>query len=127
MVGEDAFFPEGGARRGSLPLLLLKVTRMGIAGLINTFLKSLSVKIIYDRVTIGRNPDLKPKITQALETFAGNPYHPYLRTHKLSGKLRGLWAFVVAYDCRIVFQFLDEQNVLLIDIGKHDEVYWTFS
>jgi len=29
----------------------------------------------------------------------------------------------VAYDCRVVFQFLDERNVLLIDIGKHDEVY----
>jgi len=69
------------------------------------------------------NPDLKPKITQALETFIDNPHHLSLRTHKLSGKLRGLWAFIVAFDCRIVFQFLDEQNILLIDIGKHDEVY----
>ncbi len=68
-------------------------------------------------------PDLKPKIAKALETFVVDPYHPSLKTHKLSGKLRGLWAFVVAYDCRIVFQFLDKQNVLLIDIGKHDEVY----
>jgi mRNA-degrading endonuclease YafQ of YafQ-DinJ toxin-antitoxin module len=56
-------------------------------------------------------------------TFTDNPHHHSLRTHKLSGKLRGLWAFVVAYDCRVVFQFLDERNVLLIDIGKHDEVY----
>ncbi len=40
-----------------------------------------------------------------------------------SGKLKGLWAFVVAYDCRVVFQFLDDQDVLLLDIGKHDEVY----
>lgn len=69
------------------------------------------------------SPDLKHKIARALETFVDNPYHPSLRTHKLSGNLKGLWAFVVAYDCRIVFQFLDDQNVLLIDIGKHDEVY----
>jgi len=81
-----------------------------------------SFKRAYKRVTTA-NPDLKPKIAQAVETFVDNPYHPSLRTHKLSGKLRGLWAFVVAYDCRVVFQFLDEQNVLLIDIGKHDEVY----
>ena len=56
-----------------------------------------SFKKAYKRVTTA-NPDLKPKIAQALETFVDNPYHPSLRTHKLSGKLRGLWAFVVAYD-----------------------------
>jgi addiction module RelE/StbE family toxin len=81
-----------------------------------------SFKRAYKRVAAA-NPDLKPRIAQALETVVANPHHPSLRTHKLSGKLRGLWAFVVAYDCRIVFQFLDEQNILLIDIGKHDEVY----
>jgi len=81
-----------------------------------------SFKRAYKRV-VAANPDLKSRIAQALETFVANPHHPSLKTHKLSGKLRGLWAFVVAYDCRIVFQFLDEQNVLLIDIGKHDEVY----
>jgi addiction module RelE/StbE family toxin len=81
-----------------------------------------SFKKAYHRITAS-NPNLKPKIMQAMETFVANPYHPSLKTHKLSGKLKGLWAFVVAYDCRIVFQFLDEQNILLIDIGKHDEVY----
>ena len=45
------------------------------------------------------NPELKPKLSQALETFAANPLSPPLRTHKLSGKLKGLWAFVIAYDC----------------------------
>lgn len=81
-----------------------------------------SFKRAYKKVTAA-NPDLKPKISQALETFVDNPHHPTLKTHKLSGKLKGLWAFVVAYDCRIVFQFSDKQDVLLIDIGKHDEVY----
>ena len=81
-----------------------------------------SFKRAYKKVTVA-NPDLKPKIAQALKTFADNPLHPSLRTHKLSGKLKGLWAFVVAYDCRVVFQFLDDQDVLLIDIGEHDEVY----
>jgi mRNA interferase YafQ len=81
-----------------------------------------SFKKAYRRI-VAFNPDLKPKIVQALNIFIENPYHPSLRTHKLSGKLKGLWAFVVAYDCRIVFQFLDEKNILLIDIGKHDEVY----
>ena len=81
-----------------------------------------SFKRAYKKVTAA-NPELKTKIAQALEVFISNPYHPSLRTHKLSGKLKGLWAFVVAYDCRVVFQFLDDQDALLIDIGKHDEVY----
>jgi len=81
-----------------------------------------SFKRAYKNVTAA-NPDLKQKIAQALESLADDPFHPSLRTHKLSGKLKGLWAFVVAYDCRVVFQFLDDQDVLLIDIGKHDEVY----
>ena len=46
-----------------------------------------------------------------------------LRTHKLSGKLEGLWAFSVDEDCRVVFEFIGEDRVLLIDIGSHDEVY----
>jgi len=81
-----------------------------------------SFKRAYKNVTAA-NPDLKQKIAQALESLADDPFHPSLITHKLSGKLKGLWAFVVAYDCRVVFQFLDDQDVLLIDIGKHDEVY----
>ena len=79
-------------------------------------------KRAYKKVAVA-NPELKSKAAEALETFVDNPYHPSLRTHKLSGRLKGLWAFVVAYDCRVVFQFLDDQDVLLIDIGKHDEVY----
>jgi mRNA interferase YafQ len=73
--------------------------------------------------TVTADPDLKSKISNVLEIFCQDPHRSSLKVHKLSGKLHGLWSLVVAYDCRIVFEFLDEQNVLLIDIGKHDEVY----
>jgi len=48
--------------------------------------------------------------------------------HKLHGKLIGLWACQVEYDCRIVFAFEKEPEnkeelIVLVDIGKHDEVY----
>ncbi|EHJ14273.1 hypothetical protein CWATWH0003_1047 [Crocosphaera watsonii WH 0003] len=51
-----------------------------------------------------------------------------MRTHKLKGKLSGAWACTVEYDCRIVFCFEQNQETLeeeinLIDIGTHDEVY----
>jgi mRNA interferase YafQ len=44
------------------------------------------------------------------------------------GKLEGLWSCSIAYDCRIIFNFSQDEQVLeifilLIDIGTHDEVY----
>ena len=69
------------------------------------------------------NEDLKKKFWTAMEVFSRAPFHPRLRTHKLTGKLDGLWAFSVVYDCRVIFKFLNKNDVLLIDIGSHDEVY----
>jgi proteic killer suppression protein len=66
---------------------------------------------------------LKKRFWKAMELFSRNPFHPKLRTHKLSGKLEGLWAFTVAYDCRVVFKFLNGDEVLLVDVGGHEEVY----
>jgi len=58
-----------------------------------------------------------------MELFSQNPFNPKLRAHKLTGRLEGLWAFSVAYDCRAIFRFLTKDEILLIDIGSHDEVY----
>jgi addiction module RelE/StbE family toxin len=68
------------------------------------------------------------RILQILDELARDPFHPGLRTHKLSGQLRGLWACTVEYDCRIVFTFepdpdTGEDLIVLIDLGTHDEVY----
>jgi prevent-host-death family protein len=39
------------------------------------------------------------------------------------GKLRGLWAFSVTRDIRIIFEFLNGDEVLFHDIGSHHRVY----
>ncbi len=72
---------------------------------------------------IASNKKLKSKFEENLKLFAINPFNPLLRTHKLSGILKDCWAFAVDYDFRIIFKFLTENKVLLIDIGTHDEVY----
>ena len=74
------------------------------------------------RRMLQRDPRLKRAIQQALRTFADDPFAASLRTYKLSGQLEGLWAFTVRHDCRVVFQFIDG-DTLLVDIGTHDEVY----
>lgn len=72
---------------------------------------------------VRNNSRLKKKFWEKMEIFLENPFFPQLRTHKLSGKLAGQWAFSVDNDCRIVFEFVGEDRALLIDVGSHDEVY----
>ncbi len=72
---------------------------------------------------ISSNKKLQDKFKEAIITFSNNPFDTKLKTHKLSGILKGNWAFSVEYDCRVVFKFLTENKVLLIDIGSHEEVY----
>lgn len=88
------------------------------------------IKITWDqgfkrtyRKKVKNDPDLRERFWRAMELFSRNPFHQKLRTHKLSGKLEGLWAFSVSYDCRVVFEFLNGDEVLLVDIGGHEEVY----
>jgi len=73
--------------------------------------------------SVKSNPEIEEKFWKLLGLFEKDPFHPALKTHKLSGKLKGQWAFVVEYDCRVVFEFMKKNEALLIDIGKHDEVY----
>ena len=58
-----------------------------------------------------------------MEIFINEPYHPQLRTHKLSGQLKDLWSFSIDYDIRVIFYFVDKQHVIFENIGSHDEVY----
>ncbi len=55
--------------------------------------------------------------------FRADAFDPRLHTHKLSGRMEGLWAFSVTHDIRIVFEFLAGDEVLFHSIGSHDVVY----
>jgi len=75
------------------------------------------------RKKVKNDAELKDRFWEAAEIFVKDPFHSRLRTHKLTGKLEGLWAFSVSFDCRVIFKFLSKTEILLIDIGGHDEVY----
>lgn len=70
-----------------------------------------------------KHPRLKNKFRQQLTQFSNNPHHPSLKTHSLSGQLKNCWAVSITFKYRLVFKFVDDNKVLLIDIGTHDEVY----
>lgn len=52
--------------------------------------------------------------------FLSNPFHSSLRTHKLSGKMSGYYAFSISYQYRVIFRYIDTDFVLFLDIGTHD-------
>ena len=63
------------------------------------------------------SPDRIKKILYLIKT---NPHHPSLRLHKLSGTNN--FAASVDRNIRIILHF-DNDIVVLMRIGSHDEVY----
>ncbi|MEH2462357.1 MAG: type II toxin-antitoxin system mRNA interferase toxin, RelE/StbE family [Nostoc sp.] len=77
---------------------------------------------------IRKNPPLEETIIEVVELLVTDPFALTLKSHKLKSDLEGLWACWVEYDCRIIYTFQpnpdeDEDMIVLIDIGTHDEVY----
>lgn len=73
-------------------------------------------------------PELHEKIMATLQLLMKDTRDPILRIHKLHGRLEGLLACSVEYDLRIVFDIMEnpktnQEELLLIDIGTHEEVY----
>lgn len=76
------------------------------------------------RKFLARHPDLHPRLAETLAQLVSDPFQPSLKLHALSGKLQGLQAVSITYSYRLTLTLqLTEHEVLLIDIGSHDEVY----
>jgi mRNA-degrading endonuclease YafQ of YafQ-DinJ toxin-antitoxin module len=80
------------------------------------------------RRLIGKNPALQPTIETALRRMAVDVNDPRLKTHHLSGHLKGLHACSAGYDCRIVFSRQKHpktgaETLILVNLGSHEEVY----
>ena len=83
---------------------------------------SSSFKRAYKKRIKGNNR-LELKFWERVEVFTQDPFTRLLKTHRLSGELQDLWSFSIEYDIRVIFYFSDEDRVVFVDIGKHDEVY----
>ena len=78
--------------------------------------------------TVRRHPELRPRVERTLQQLAEDPFHPTLHSHKLKGEFAGAWACTVDYDNRILFAFVQnpqsgEEEILLLTMGTHDQVY----
>ncbi len=73
---------------------------------------------------IKKHPDVLKRYIKAMELLEINPYHSSLRLHKLEGKLKNYCSISITMEYRIVIDFIIKKNeIVLIDIGLHDEVY----
>lgn len=73
---------------------------------------------------IKQHPDLQRKFAQTLRDLEQDPFHPHLKCHPLSGKLKGMHAIRLTEGYRITLTiFVTEREILLLDIGSHDQVY----
>jgi addiction module RelE/StbE family toxin len=72
----------------------------------------------YERLPkhVKRIQDRKEKL------FRENPFHPSLKTHKLKGKYKDFYSYSVTRDYRVLFRFLNGDEVIFYDIGTH-EIY----
>lgn len=71
-----------------------------------------------------KHPDLKDRFGKIVEDLQTDPFQPKLALHPLSGKLSGIHAVSLAYSYRITITvMISEKEIILLDIGSHDEVY----
>jgi mRNA interferase YafQ len=71
-----------------------------------------------------RHPDLVGVLEDVLKQLEDDPRHARLRLHRLSSKHRDEHAVSLTYSHRIVLVLrIEEGDILLLDIGSHDEVY----
>ncbi len=71
-----------------------------------------------------KHPELINKYGEILENLQIDPFHTALKTHKLKGNLNDFYACRLSYEYRIVcIIIVPDDEITLVDIGSHDEVY----
>lgn len=77
-----------------------------------------------ERRFLKRHPDLRDRYHKTLTVLEADPFHPSLRLHPLKGNLAGLHAVSISFQYRIVLELeIREQEIILISVGSHGEVY----
>lgn len=63
---------------------------------------------------------IKEDFGNKIYLFKKHPFDSMLGTHKLQGNLSSYYAFCLRNGYRVLFEFEDANNVLLVNIGSHD-------
>lgn len=66
--------------------------------------------------------NLLGEIIQRVDLLKNEKNHGPLKVHKLKGKLKGRYSFSVDHKNRIVFNYIDDKTIYLLNFGGH-EIY----
>jgi addiction module RelE/StbE family toxin len=70
------------------------------------------------------HPRIQEKAVGKMRIFEeSKSFDSRLEIHKLHGKQKDEWAYSIDRSYRISFIFLNENNVLYLNVGTHDELY----
>ena len=72
---------------------------------------------------IKSNKKLDYIFRKRVEQFVTDPECRELRNHQLIGKKRGIYSFWITGDMRCLYQWIDKERVLFLDVGSHNQVY----
>lgn len=76
------------------------------------------------RKFLKKHPDLQERFAQVVDNLQQDPFAPHLAYHPLGGKLKGVQAVSITDSYRPTLTIvLSEKEIILLDIGSHDEVY----
>jgi mRNA-degrading endonuclease YafQ of YafQ-DinJ toxin-antitoxin module len=76
------------------------------------------------RKFLRRHPELVGLFEDVLRQLETDPHAPKLRLHRLKGRHRDKHAVSLTYSYRIVLILrLTDDEIVLLDVGSHDEVY----
>lgn len=65
-------------------------------------------------------PHIQDDFGKKIDIFKQNPYHPSLKTHKLTGKLQECLGFYLRDGYRVLFEFSGPNTIDLLLVGSHD-------
>ena len=66
---------------------------------------------------------IQNKFKERIELFVNDSGNITLRDHPLRGDLKGKRAFRITGDIRVIYQYLKKDEIKLLNIGPHSEVY----
>ena len=75
-----------------------------------------------EKIFIKKHPEFVERYKKVLRLLELNPFHPSLQLHNLKGKLKEYWSVYISLSYRIILKIRGDELILL-DIGDHEEVY----
>lgn len=81
------------------------------------------MQIVYTKKFVSEFKKLPKKVKllaiEKEKIFNKNPYEIELKTHKLTGKLKGNLAFSINYSYRIIFVLENKKEAWFLAVGTH--------